>query len=73
MAKLVTEYQVRPLDEYGDCIEPHFFDTQEEARAEKSDLAEMYQEATDWLFEQNLRTYADDGELLSEDYQELAW
>ena len=68
-----TEYQVRPLDDFGDCIEPHFFDSQQEARDSKEELSEMYPEAVDWLFEQNIRVYEGDGELIDETYHELEW
>ena len=73
MAQRIIEWEVRPLDEYMDTIEVHFYDSKKEALADKTWLTDRYPEAKDWLFEKVQKTYADDGDLVDCNYTTVAW
>jgi len=69
-----VEYEVRPIDKHGDVIDVEFYDTKEDARADKADLIERYgRDARSWIFERTTTKFRDDGEMISQVSMVMTW
>lgn len=69
--KQVTEYWLKPVDEYGDTIDIVFSESLRDAKVQRQVFGSEFPDAHHWELEKVVRRYASDGALKSEQVTEL--